>query len=75
MVSTDAETTVRLRQTLFERDNILGIRCLELTKPFLIDVRDVARADSLQKPYQPVALLMPIFDAHDSLSTKAALLA
>ena len=38
---------------------------LELAKIVLVNMRDLAGFDRFQEPYQPVALLVPVFRAHN----------
>ena len=64
--SSSAETVVQLFQALLEQLDILRARRLELTLIGFVNVRDFARLDGSEKPYQPVSLLAPIL-AHNDL--------
>ena len=58
---------VQPRKTLFQRCDIFWVRRLKLAQIHFIDVRNLSGLDSLEKTYQPVSLLMPIFRAHERL--------
>ena len=62
-----AEKGVQFPKSLFEHSDVFRGRRLELPLIVFIDVRDFAGLYGLEKLYQPIALLMPVFRAHNAL--------
>jgi hypothetical protein len=61
-----AKESVQFLKTALEHADVFGIRGLELPQIVLVDMRDSAGLNRLEKFHQPVSLLMPILRAHDT---------